>query len=564
MAASRAAAWGGAKGAHAATVRAPLRPCTAPLRPATRAGGAVGAGERRGGAEGVREGAGRGGPEGEVGATSGDLGQSSGVTGLSQNSFSQPSHSPVATQRRCVGYDRVHTGTKPRAATMHQGEYVRRLGTCRGAFDLASPLAQSSDSQYACMAACTAVASCRSASWYAPGPTSLHGVSSQCWLSTRCVRPTCCYGQPGFVMFVRSPPRHSTAPNAPMRAGVCVTGEARSFRYPGVRQSLHTLLKWTGSEPHALSMTLARRSSCQGLLLRKNGTYCRMTADRRFDVPLEVLQREFPGASITLLEESSCANERHAEEPCCKPSKKEGRATLFRPGFLQAVELVRCAELLLEKHAEAVDVAGGGIRTRPELHAGGGRLLVHGALRGPLTHIVRTRPDVVYLGSGAAFDLRSITRPTMVRKAEPGSLVGASGPIEISQPDHRFIAVPIDAAAAYFGSLIDPMRAMCARGSYTIARTLVLEAFLQRAAAAVYANESADGAASSPAVIFRGVECEAGRKGSAQEDVTSTLTEQCIKSFPTITVTADGEPRCQRMADGPTCDAEARAIVAAS
>ena len=74
-------------------------------------------------------------------------------------------------------------------------DYVAVIGACTNGFDLLHDVnAHAATTMAACTAACTtAGAKCVSASWWLSGRTTFRGIKSQCWLSTSCVSPNCCW-----------------------------------------------------------------------------------------------------------------------------------------------------------------------------------------------------------------------------------------------------------------------------------------------------------------------------------------------------------------------------------
>ena len=91
--------------------------------------------------------------------------------------------------------------------------YDVESGACRAGFDiLNSAAARTADSVSACTQACTEHgASCVSASWFSEGRTVYKKVRSQCWLSSTCVAPDCCWS--GFSTHVKRVPGTSAAAN---------------------------------------------------------------------------------------------------------------------------------------------------------------------------------------------------------------------------------------------------------------------------------------------------------------------------------------------------------------
>ena len=153
-------------------------------------------------------------------------------------------------------------------ASNYTSQYMRmRLGTCQDAFVLAgrvlgelarNPSALAATSAAACQEACTLSPACRSASWSREGRVATLGVTSQCWLSTSCRQPDCCFS--GWHLYAkrqhgeaseageaeaqrRSKPSESCraklqAKTSPPSLAVCVLGAARSFGSPLMLASL--------------------------------------------------------------------------------------------------------------------------------------------------------------------------------------------------------------------------------------------------------------------------------------------------------------------------------------
>jgi hypothetical protein len=301
---------------------------------------------------------------------------------------------------------------------------------------------------------------------------------------------------------------------AEVRSGVCVTGEARSFRWPGVRRSLRSFL--TAVNAVEVRITISRTSACEGLVLRRNNTLCAVTRAKRFDLPISALQAEFPTATLTVLERSACDNGHNDHEWCCT-GDNGSHASRPKSAFLQYVEIARCISLL--------------------------------SLRA-LTHVIRTRPDLIYLNVTRAFDVSTVALPTVVRKAMPGSLqsrlrhwVGprckpnrtsrcgyySHGSSELSQPGDWFMVSPALHAARFFGNLIQRMRASChaeAPASATPRYSASLAASLTPEARLLTDHRGR----------FRGTIC------GANASYHLAHAHLCLASWPIAQVSVDGAP----------------------
>ena len=254
------------------------------------------------------------------------------------------------------------------------------------------------------------------------------------------------------------------AATSPPRVGVCVTGEARSFRFRGIRNSLRRFLR--DVQAVDVRMTIARRSSGDGLALHRDARSCDATRRLAFELPDATLRAEFPGCSITLLDESTCNNDRNANESCClavrtscaamntsravdprRVRERDSCSSSSVGAFLQYLEMTRCTLAMLTSSKN-------------------------------VTHVVRTRPDIAYLGSIPLQLIQAVVMPTMVRRAEAGSWQALhTHGIEIKQPGDWFMIVPVhgprrqDSASIFFRSFIEPWAAACGRGELALART---------------------------------------------------------------------------------------------
>ena len=176
-----------------------------------------------------------------------------------------------------------------------------------------------------------------------------------------------------------------------LRSAVCVTGQARAFRFAAVRASLRLFLH----QVHAIALRLdiARYSTC-GMSIKpesceeiKHAGLVLSEAELRAEFNVGPWSRQL---SVTLFNESSCSNGRHDNHSCCRgPANRTTmtNAGEWTPGaFLQYAEFTQCARWLIDHVASA-------------------------------TLIIRTRPDVLYLDLSASFSparLANIRLPTMV------------------------------------------------------------------------------------------------------------------------------------------------------
>lgn len=303
----------------------------------------------------------------------------------------------------------------------------------------------------------------------------------------------------------------STAYSQPVRAGVCVTGEARSFALPGVRASLRNLLRMFDSEAGvatAVRMIIYRKgsASCSGSILSAIPAECRRAQEAFLAMPHSELQAEFPGASITLLNKSTCFDPLVAayNESCCAVHRKvhgqmlEGSNTNFtrEPGtFLQYVAFHRCAVELLRVHAASLR---------------------------PITHLLKTRPDVIYPNAGhIARAVLSSHTPVLARKGE--RLTYVKGPTDI------IFAAPARSAEGFFAAFSAPMHRFCA----------------------IYANSSL------PSQMLKKPETFIFAPGGAgRSSFPTTLT-----FLPHVLVMVDGTPMCHVWENRTECDARSRDII---
>lgn len=226
----------------------------------------------------------------------------------------------------------------------------------------------------------------------------------------------------------------------PPKVGVCVTGEARSFRFAGIRHELRRFLHQISAvEVH---MRIARATSaCGGFEHARSSHLCESSKKAVFTMSTYELQREFPEAHIELLNSSSCAHAEQQEACCQKPCCSNPQSCSVH-AFLQYAAISACTLRLLERSST-------------------------------LTHIVRTRPDVLYLGS---IEIGNIDQVTMIRKAEAGSMLSArTQGREEKQPGDWFSVVPVyttehrTRASRFLGSFVQRMREECLRGRCRLA-----------------------------------------------------------------------------------------------
>ena len=328
----------------------------------------------------------------------------------------------------------------------------------------------------------------------------------------------------------------STSIDSTARTGVCLTGEARSFRFAGVRQQLRRFLSAVNAQ--TVLMTLFRRATCDGLVLGRNATLCRLTRAHAFGLSYAELQREFPSARITLVDESTCDNGRNMNEACCSQSQ----ATGIKPiGWLQYIEVARCMRSLL-RHNSHFSVG--------------------------LTHVIRARPDTLFLDAAMhSIDLRRIRAPTWIRKAENGSRQSAStrwvgpkhigflrhGSTEVHQPGDHFWIVPIRHVQPLIDGLINSLEAPCKQPtSSSSANRLKDAAAMSRTPETKLLVDRKN--------RYKGVEC-GNLTSDADGDWHWGLQHRCIESFPVVIVRANGEADCHRLADGEGCAREVAAAV---
>ena len=231
------------------------------------------------------------------------------------------------------------------------------------------------------------------------------------------------------------------------RPGVCVTGEARAFVYPGVRANLALLLR--SIRVAALYITIARTNSCDGQVLRNNASLCANTRQTVLELDAAGLRAEFPQtpSMINVLNVSSCSTERNAHEACCLLNARR-RRHYPTPAFLQYLEVRRCADWMLALPAEV-----------------------------GLTHIIRTRPDLVYLHPHR-LDVGRYTQPTFLRKAAAFSYMAHHRTNELFAPGDWFIVVPIAYARRLFTNFYNQIDGHCRKGALGLAAAVAPEASL--------------------------------------------------------------------------------------
>ena len=271
---------------------------------------------------------------------------------------------------------------------------------------------------------------------------------------------------------------HRTHP-PPTSVGACVTGEARSFRFATMRGALVDLLQEV--RVAALYMSIARVSSCDGIVLTQNQTLCTLTRSAHWNddeaalrAELRPLHPHLQVLQITLHNESSC--DHHRRERCCAPGHagpdRYGNKGPGRSGFLQYLELWKCVEWMDQQR-------------QPK-----------GSSTLQLTHVLRTRPDVLYLraASSAARTSWPPGAPSLIIAA----LSAAHVPIFIRKADlaspaavyrrHNetmvagdwFFVMPIGWARYIFARAYGVVDRLCMRGSFQVARSQGAELFLLR------------------------------------------------------------------------------------
>jgi hypothetical protein len=226
------------------------------------------------------------------------------------------------------------------------------------------------------------------------------------------------------------------------------------------------------------------------------------------------------------------------------------------------------------------------------------------------SHLIRTRPDLLYFDLRASFDparLAAMTLPTMVRKAERDSFYAralydikspgvhghhemvAKGAIEVWQPGDWFMVVPLNHATVFFQDLLAPLQRVCAWAAHsqqlrysqltaTSARALWLslkgpanpspETYLlakQRGPCNASTMHCAGGPIwyapwGSPYghnAHFKGVECEPGVAPWHY------LGQRCIANFPVVMIPAARAAgyKCIRLNASPACDERAQRVM---
>jgi hypothetical protein len=149
----------------------------------------------------------------------------------------------------------------------------------------------------------------------------------------------------------------------PGRLGVCVVGEARTFSHELVRSSLRRFLDVNRPPIVDFDISRGRKSEdCSSWRDSRNATLCAQNAELHFNLTSDELRAEFPEARITLQDVHDCASVGGA---CCSTSTLCAHGP--PSGWLQYSAVASC----LYRVARA------------------------GAPLG-VTHVVRTRPDIVY------------------------------------------------------------------------------------------------------------------------------------------------------------------------
>jgi len=277
---------------------------------------------------------------------------------------------------------------------------------------------------------------------------------------------------------------------------------------------------------------------------------------------------------VTLYNSSTCVNGRHDGELCCRGPTGHTKAWAPR-AYLQFSELVRCALGLVESANDA-------------------------------THIVRTRPDLMYLDVAHSFGsarLAAITLPTFASKAENGSatttqlhrvhvpgggarrsdwIMWPKGYMEAQQPADWFFVVPMARATVFFSELIAPLHAACAANRWSghlSPSTASAEVFLLAKQQRCNRTSGRCGAPLwfSPFgqpynnVHFRGVACD------PRVPPETFLGLRCMSTFAVVSLSSShpsgasrpaGDvisiPNCARLVHMAECERRARAVLNAS
>ena len=250
------------------------------------------------------------------------------------------------------------------------------------------------------------------------------------------------------------PTAHAVNPQ-PMAdpVGVCVVGEARSFALPAFRASLRSLLDALAvSHPPVLSFQLSRSNTIKCVASSSHRKECAMVLSWRFEMSEAQLRAEFPEVEHVTLTNSSRCEQLH--EPCCRLSQRQSRHRPVKEptAYLQYAGIATCVRGLL----------GLSRLSRPSRD---GRRL---------SHIIRTRPDVLYLEpTSIAAAVLASREPLVARKGDSGALAEAGG--------DWFLSSPAAQAGDFFEALVAPIRRECVLGRLDMATSTQPETVWQPA-----------------------------------------------------------------------------------
>jgi len=356
----------------------------------------------------------------------------------------------------------------------------------------------------------------------------------------------------------------------PFSVGACVTGEARSFHLAPMRSALVDLLQEV--RVAALYMSIARVSSCDGIALTQNQTLCTLTRAAHWNddeatlrAELRPLHPHLQALQITLHNESSC--DHHRRERCCAPGHagpdRYGNKGPGRSGFLQYLELWKCVEWMDQKRQQRQPIGSSTLQ---------------------LTHVLRTRPDILYLRARTSWPpgapsliiaaLSAAHVPIFIRKADPASPAAVyRRHNETMVAGDWFFVMPIAWARYIFARAYGVVDRLCMRGSFQVARSQGAELFLlrrelyhdrplpecsfhrERPDERLHAEvgQGLGGGSGMHAEMEKGME-----KGMASEPPLGSphdlathgnviVVPGCVASFPAIVVRASGEVDCSRV-----------------
>lgn len=248
----------------------------------------------------------------------------------------------------------------------------------------------------------------------------------------------------------------SSPPPPRSTIGLCVIGQARGFALPAVRGNLRIFVDQLASQ-HGNSSAIVHFAVARLTPPRPALPYKPAQPRSRMDASLAQLATEFPEASFDITEASTCDAAPASSTTCCiaafpnssvassssssstssvsraavsHAAAAHAAATRWQPGaWLQYYGVSRCALRLFERVTDQQ-------RT--------------------LSHLIRTRPDVLYLDAVAT--ARQIGRTPMAVMQTRGGLRHTSG----REPCDWFFVAPSAQALPFFQSFATPYDRSCA------------------------------------------------------------------------------------------------------